>query len=351
MRELRSTPSQPVFYGQVHFGAFREPFKTLNLVDADIYGHRWAPRWWRNLRLKEWQRFGIIHDEFYCGFAVFDAKYRATSFCYVYDRQTHQLIEHNRAALSRGARHVPEQIRHDDGYFRQPGYYIQLHNQLNEGVHHLGIEIRGQRHLPPIQAEFIVHEDLARFQPLIAVLPVNDYRRPMYTHKSACPVEGYLRVGDRSWVLSTGQNWALTDTQKAFYPYHTFWKWAAFAGMDQEGVPVAINLTHNMIRDDEEWNECCAWVNGRLNLLSAARFEYDPAAIQHPWHIFTNDSRVDLRFTPEGERADRVNIAGVVRSDVHELLGTYDGYFVDHQGQRHTIKDVFGLAEHHLMQA
>jgi hypothetical protein len=351
MREPRSTPPQPIFYGQVHFGIFREPFKTLNLLDADVYGHRWAPRGWRNLRLKEWQHFGIVHDDFYCGFVIFDAKFMGLSFCYVYDRHTRQVIEHKRSTLTRSAIRVAEQEWHSDSFFRQPGYQIQLHHRLSEGQHRLHVDIHRHHGLPPIQAEFTVHETLSHYQPLIAVLPVNDHRRPMYTHKNACPVEGQLVVGDRSWVLSRGQHWALIDAQKTFYPYDAFWKWATFAGLDQDSVPVAINLTHNMIRDDEHWNECCAWVNGQLHLFSAARFDYDPARLQRPWRIYTTDGRVELTFVPEGKRADRINLAGLICSDFHQPFGTYLGHFTDNSGQRHIMDRVFGLAEHHILKA
>jgi hypothetical protein len=247
MRERRSTPPQPVFYGQLHFGVFREPFEKLNLVDADIYGHRWAPRWWRNLRLKEWQHFAIVDDEFFCGFAVFDAKFMAVSFFYVYDRVRHELIEHKRTTFQRRAIHVPELLYHGDGYFRQPGYQIRLQNRLRQGIHRLNVDIRGRDKLPSVQASFTLFEDLTRIQPLIVVLPVNTYRRPMYTHKAACPVEGSLQVGDRQWTLSADKNRALIDVQKTFYPYQAFWKWATFAGTDQNGQPVAVNLTQNMI--------------------------------------------------------------------------------------------------------
>ncbi len=347
MREILSTPPQPVFYGQIHFGIFREPFRSLNLIDADIYGHRWAPRFWRNLRLKEWQHFGIIHEDFYCGVAVFDAKFLAVSFCYVYDRHTHKLIEHKRSTLERGAIHVPEQLWRGDGFFRQPGYHIDLRNRLQDNRHAITVDIRADRHLPPIQAAFTVVEDLARFQPLIAVLPVNDYRRPMYTHKAACPVEGRLQVGERTWSLAGG--WALIDVQKTFYPRDAFWKWAAFAGHDSAGVPLALNLTHNMIRDDEIWNECGFWVDGRLNLLSAARFDFDPRDTQRPWHIITTDGRVDLTFTPEAERAERINAAGLMVSDFHQPLGTYHGTLIDDAGQTHSVDNLFGIAEYHIM--
>jgi hypothetical protein len=141
--------------------------------------------------------FGIIHDEFYCGLAVFDAKFLAISFCYVVNRRTGQLVEHKRAAFLRGAVHVPEQLRRGDGFFRQPGYRIDLQNHLDDSVHQVRVDIAASRRQPPIRAALVVREDTARFQPLIAVLPLNDHRRPMVTHQNACPVEGHLQVGEQ----------------------------------------------------------------------------------------------------------------------------------------------------------
>ncbi|MBN1201745.1 MAG: DUF2804 domain-containing protein [Anaerolineae bacterium] len=351
MRDLRPTPPQPVFYGQIHFGTFRDPFRTVNLIEADICGHRWAPRWWRNLRLKEWQRFAIVSDELYCGCVVFDAKYLAASFFCVYDRATGQMIEHKRTTMQRGAVHVPEQLYRGDGHFRQPGYHLQLRNRLQQGTHYLTADIRGTHDLPPVRAAFTIIEDLTRIQPLIVVLPVNDYRRPMYTHKAVCPVEGVLQVGDRVWALSADRCRALVDVQKTYYPREAFWRWASFAGQDQDGVPVAINLTHNMIVDDERWNECCAWVDGALSRFGAARFEFDPHDTQQPWRMFTTDGRADLVFTPECERAECLDLAGLVRSDFRQPFGAYTGYFVDDAGQRHEIHGAPGVAEHHLLKA
>ncbi len=351
MRSLRSTPAAPIFYGQVHFGLFQEPFEQLNLIDADINGHRWVPRWWRNLRLKEWQHFGIISDDVYCGMAVFDGKFMGTSFFYVVDRATHVVLEHKRTSLNRGAIHVPERLIDGNGFFRAPGYHIQIKNRVRQGTHHLSAQISAEAGKPAIQADFILHEDLNHVQPLIAVLPINDYRRPMYTHKAVCPVEGYLRLGDREWKLSRERSWGLIDVQKTFYPRDAFWTWATFAGTDHNGVPIAVNLTHNMIRNDEEWNECCAWIDGRLSLLSAARFQFDPRAILKPWEIVTTDGRVKLIFTPEGERAEQINLLGIIQSDFHQPFGTYRGTIVDDAGQQHVINGAFGVAEHHILKA
>jgi len=303
------------------------------------------------LRLKEWQHVGIVDDEFYAGFTVFDAKFMAVSFFYVYDRVRRTVIEHQRTTLQRGTIRVPEQLLCDDGFFRQPGCPIDLHNRLREGKHDLEIRIRARRNLPAIQAEFTLHEDLSRIQPLIVVLPVNDHRRPMYTHQAVCPIEGYLRVGERQWNLATERNWALVDVQKTFYPRDAFWKWATFVGTDQNGILVAINLTQNVITNDDEWNECCAWVDGHLHLFGAVRFEYNVEAVQQPWRIITTDGRVELAFVPEGERADRIEVGRPLRSDFHQPFGQYHGCFVSDDGQRHEVNGAFGVAEHHLLRA
>jgi hypothetical protein len=106
---MRDTPPTPVFYGQIHFGTFRDPFEAVNLVEADIYGHKWAPRWWRNFRLKEWYRLTILTDDLCCEIELFDTKVMALSSVFIYDRTSTHPIEHQRAALQRGAIQVPEQ--------------------------------------------------------------------------------------------------------------------------------------------------------------------------------------------------------------------------------------------------
>lgn len=351
MRAIRPTPSQPVFYGQIHFGVFRDPFAALNLVDADVYGHRWAPRWWRSLRLKEWEHFSIIHDEFFCGLAVFDARFMAISSCYVVNRRTGQLVGHSRTAFRRGAVHVPEQLRRGDGFFRQPGYRVDLRNHLDDGTHQVRVDICASHRQPPIRAAFVVREDTARFQPLIAVLPVNDHRRPMYTHQNACPVEGQLQVGEQTWDLDPGRTWALVDAHKAFYPRKASWKRASFAGRDADGVPVAITLTQNVIRDDEQWNANGFWADGCLTLLGAARFEFDPRQTLQPWHLTTTDGRVDLIFSPDGEHVGQLNTAGLLSYSFHQPFGTYRGRVTDDAGEIYAVDGLFGVTGFHLLRA
>ena len=62
----------------------------------------------------------------------------------------------------------------------------------------------------------------------------------------------------------------------------------------------------------------------------------------------TTDGRLEVLFEPLGERAGRVNTAGIIRSDFHQPFGLYSGRFADAGGVGQTFSNLFGLAEHHV---
>jgi hypothetical protein len=332
---MRDTPPTPVFYGQIHFGTFRDPFEAVNLVEADIYGHKWAPRWWRNFRLKEWYRLTILTDDLCCEIELFDTKVMALSSVFIYDRTSTHPIEHQRAALQRGAIQMPEQPLRGNGFFRQPGYHIQIENRQTE--HYLTTAIQNRR--SPIQANLAIQA--SAIQPLIVVLPVNNYRRPLYTHKTICTVDGFLRAGDREWTLRHQQ--ACIEIHKAFYPHETLWTEATLTGQDRQGLSLVVNLKRNIIHDDDRWNECCVWIDGTLHQLGAARFDQE--------RLWTTDGRVEFTFTPQHTRTNDKRLGQFFQSQMHQSFGLAHGYIINDSGQRHEIDTAVGLVTHHQLKA
>jgi hypothetical protein len=62
----------------------------------------------------------------------------------------------------------------------------------------------------------------------------------------------------------------------------------------------------------------------------------------------TADGRADLTFRPVGERAESINIAGLIRSDFRQPFGYYNGTLTGEDGRVYQVRDFFGLAEHHV---
>jgi len=343
VRSLKTTPARMVEEnGSVHFGTFHTPFREVNLLDAPLYSWR-VPRFWKNFRLKEWQHFGIITPTHYFGMVIFNAKFTGVSFFYAYDRIQNSQVECTRQGGK--TLEVASQVYNGLCRFEVPGYAMRIENKLGEGFHRIAVDIKGGRKFPGVQGEFTVYEDLNKIEPLVQVSPITGFR-PFYTHKAAVPVSGGVRLGAEDIRIDKENCIALIDEQKTYYPYFSFWKWATAAGYTDEGKFLAFNLCRNMISDDEDINENCFWVDGKISCLKAARFEYGD--VLKPWKIWTTDGRLDLSFVPAGQRHQKVNTAGIIRSNFHQPFGLYNGRFTDDGGNIHHISDFFGLAEDHL---
>ena len=343
MRSLQTTPPRMVGdNGSVHFGTFRTPFKDVNILDAPLYSWR-VPRFWKKFRLKEWQHFGIITPTHYFGMVIFDAKFVGVSFFYAYDRTQNSRVEGTRQ--SRKMMSVASQMY--DGFcrFEASGYALHIENKLDEGFHRIAVDIQSGRNFPGVQGEFVVYEDIDKVEPLVQVSPITGFR-PFYTHKAAIPVSGEIRLGSEDIRIDKENCIALIDEQKTYYPYFSFWKWATAAGYSDDGKLLAFNLCQNMISADEDDNENCFWIDGKITCLKAARFDYGD--VLKPWKIRTTDGRLELSFAPAGQRHQKVNTAGIIRSNFHQPFGLYSGRFIDDQGKVHGISEFFGLAEDHL---
>lgn len=342
MTRRQTTPNPLVEHGRVRaFGLFDAPFRDLNILDADIG----VPAFLRPYRLKEWQHIALVGRDLFMGFAITTSHYMSVSFCYAVDRKDGRFVEHHREKLGGKIARVARTLWDDHCRYQVSGYEIGIHNHLDAHRHEVRIDIAQSRQMPAIHASVEFTEDLNAVEPLIVVLPISE-NRPLYTHKMVCPLKGEVRVGDRSYTFDPGKDLALLDVQKTYYPYNTTWRWATFAGYDAEGRQLGMNLVRNMVQPDDQWNENVIWVDGKLSQVSGARFEFDLANCLSPWRITSIDGRIDLTFTPMGERAERINM-GLVLSDYHAPYGHFSGTVVDDAGKAYTVDRLFGVAEFH----
>jgi hypothetical protein len=345
--ELKETPERIVEDKRIaEYGAFRTPFEEINMSEARIaVAGREMPGLYGRMRLKEWQHFGVVSDDFYFGFAIVDARYLGNSFCYFLDRNTGKMVEHDRIAppgIAKVARELWEGVCH----FRFFGYDIRVDNRLNESRHHLEVDIKGSTKNPSITAEIEVTEDLEKTQPLVLVSPLKG-ERPSYTHKVACPAEGEIKFGGMPYSFDRDTGVALIDVTKTFFPYNTFWNWATCAGHDSKGRQVALNLSKGISMREDDINDNCLWVDGKLSFLGVARFNLNPEAVLEPWRIEASSGKCNLEFEPQGERSGKINL-GVIKSDFHQPYGTFRGTAVDSKGETHEIDNYFGVCEHHF---
>ena len=342
MERLLDTPDRAVVDGRVQFGRFSRPFRQLNLLDAQCGIPRLCGL--RRFRLKEWVHFGLIHHDWYLSMAMVDVGFLVTSWLHLFDRRNQTAFEYTRRLLPCGFR-APPNVWNDAAEVKTPGYKVFVHNHVEQQVHRLSIEVHAEKGLPAVSGSVVLHENPAQTQPLVALLPLGP-NRPMFTHKSACPASGVLKIGNENVEFTPNRDVGLLDYHKAYYPRNTFWRWATFATIDATGNLLGVNLTHNVIKNDERFNENCIWHGNSITLLGAARFEIPKGPVQ-PWKIRTTDGAVDLELTPQGLRREHVNF-GFARTVFNQPYGLYSGTLVDSASRKHTVEKAFGVAEDHV---
>ena len=345
MIEPQPTPERMVnSQGQVQFGVFDAPFRELNLEDAKV---TWRgldlPRPVVSFRLKRWQHFGLVLPEVFVGVAAVNVGILRTSWCHVVDRVAQSQFEHKRLGPLLDVR-IAEALWDDYTHVHSKGYRLDVHNFLTAGEHKLDLHVAPARDKPEVRVSLRCLHDLEQIRPLVVVLPVGP-NMGMYSHKVALPLEGTVQIGDRIHAAEPETSFAILDIHKAYYPRHTWWRWATFAGRDAEGRAVALNLTQNVNVDDTLLNENGLWVDGRLEHLGPARFEFDAQDVLSPWRLTTDDGAVDLAFHPEGERSENIQ-AGVIRSVFHQPYGTFTGT-VRHGGHALHVDQMVGVCEDH----
>ena len=374
-------------FGKPNFGVYNSAFKNVNMDAGSwpVIGKNFSGNIY-NARLKEWQHFAVVWPGGMLGLAIVDAKYLVTSWVHLVElsstwfqsvpgeaavktRFEHRSmgpaiplkIPFGRDSISRGSKELllrlsrsfmpvyrtARSLWNEETFIEADNYNIRIRNNLDKGGHFVNLKTGGKKNSPQLEAEFKCIHDTARIEPLVVVLPVeNKQLKSMYSHKVPLPVEGEIKVGEKRISLDPGESFALLDIHKAHYPWKTWWNWATFAGREAGGGIVGVNLTKNVNQYDETWNENALWVDGRIQRLSSAVFDFDPRNPLAPWKLKDKNGLVDLTFHPFGERTEDMNL-GILRSSFHQPFGVFSGEVV-FEGKRLKIESLPGVCENHL---
>jgi hypothetical protein len=350
-RPLLPTPPAWVRDGRFELGTFASPLAEINPLDARIFG----PRWLRRLRLKEWQHFAVVSDDWYLSLALFDAKWLALAQVCLFDRAEGRTLFYERRVPPWRLR-VPATLAAGEVAISQGGMRLAFVNRLDppqNGEHRIDFEVAATRTLPAARGRFTLFEPLAPAAdaqtPIVVSLPLPN-GGALYSHKCVIPCAGELEVGGERFAFERARCYALADVHKGFYPWVMTWRWAT-AGHAGPGGVAGFNLTNNQVVDQEAYNENCLWADGGLHLLPPVDFAIDGgvAAVGKPWRIRDRRGQVDLTFVPEAVRTVDIN-AGILKSRYRGPFGAFRGRIAAGEGDV-AVDGWFGMCEDFYLRA
>jgi len=323
--------------GRPCLGVFDGAAGVVNHADFDYRSPMGRPfgRLRRWVAYNRFQYFGVISPELLAGCAVADTRLAAVAFVYVYRPADRRLVEYSfRTPLAAGATMSDSPV---DGTarFRIPGIDIEL----SAGGGEKGLRVRHRD--VDIDASF--SETEPPFEPM-ALCTRTGPAGWVYAQKAAgVPVSGTVSCPLGSFDLAAIDAFAHHDFTAGFMRHDTFWNWACLSGRLGDGTRLGLNVSCGV--NETGFSENCVWLDGRVVPVGLARFDFDHADPMSPWRVTTGDGALDLRFTPEGLHAERLNL-WLLATNFRQVFGRFDGELRLPGRSARRIDGLYGFCDH-----
>jgi hypothetical protein len=301
-----------------------DTFQYLNEMDKP------ASRWRKYFDYKQFQFVSIVTPQYIIGVAIADIRYLASGFYYVFDTETHELVEQQWLK--------PLNV----GYQTQPSSWNSQAHLANDTIR-FNIE-SGQWHVQLsthlIQANLIL-QSLPESLPLMLCTPTA-YSGWTYTQKhNTLNIQGELNVKGQQQDLTNAV--AGYDFSAGYMRRETSWRWASI-NHRSESKKFGLNLAAGV--NETGFCENVIWVDDERHLMPPVQFEFSRVHPEELWRITSQDKRIDLVFTPKNQRSEKKNF-WFLKSNFRQFVGHFSGHLIDGNGTKHELDEVMGLTEDH----
>ncbi len=339
------TPDAIVENGEVHFGTFDMPFKSLNLLDTVKPCGPKMPESMKASRLTEWEAFEVHMDEGALISAVYKTGPIGFSIFVWYDKKENKIYSWRNLVPKKKSR-VAAQLVDDYCYLKTKHSEYKIENDFLNGKAHAKGFTKGK------SGEFSIDISFDRISPLAnGVMPLGrnkdgSFRNALYSEKDFFKATGTITVNGKAYVTNE-RSVGIIDDHKGFYPFNAHYDWLTTMGqIDDNGVKryFAFNLTRNQSVDQPKYNENVIWVGNES-------FPMPPVVFTHKngkkkadeWHVTDEQGLglVDVTF-----KLNRTFYMPIPLMCYYALpFGTISGYVTDTNGKKYVVDGMIGIGE------
>ncbi|MGM0896813.1 MAG: DUF2804 domain-containing protein [Bacillota bacterium] len=293
------------------------------------------------MRKKKWNYWCVFGDEIVFSATICHLDYAAICFVYFLNYETQRFYE--KTVITPYSRHLqlPESVL-DASLFRNEAMTIQ--SIYKDGTTQLSVDIAdfdGEK----LQASLAISHP-SDMESLNVVIPWNRQTFQFTAKHHALPTKGSVQIGPKHYRFEELDSFSVLDYGRGVWPREAMWNWA-MASQRSLGKLIGLNFGGKWT-DGTGMTENAFFVNGRMTKISEdVIFRYDAEDFKKPWLIHTKlTDDVKLTFTPFYERISKSD-ARLVKSEIHQMFGYYNGYVRYADGKKLKIHQLLGSIEEH----
>ncbi|MFA9556737.1 DUF2804 domain-containing protein [Evansella sp. AB-rgal1] len=294
-------------------------------------------------RKKRWNYWCITNPDVLFSATISHIDYAAVMFVYILDLKTLQFFEKTALVpLGKGV-DMPEEVNASLSYSSKELTLSLLEkgDATNIVVSCPNFSGKGKS----LTANVIVHRP-DDHETLNVVVPWSKKHFQYTSKQPALPTEGTIQWEKKQYSLKREGTYGCLDFGRGVWPYSSTWNWASAAGQT-DGHVVGLNFGGQWT-DGTGQNENGFIVDGKLTKIHEdITWHYDQSNYMKPWTLRTeNSDQLSLTFQPLFERTAATK-AIIIQSEVHQMIGTFQGHVTTEEGKTITINSLLGWAEDH----
>ena len=314
-----------------------QPVLDANLENCRFYTIRPLQR----LRLKIWDYYAVTTPTHFFSFTISDIGYLGMVFAYVIDFASGAYKEETFALPFGGGVRLPRNSTAGVTEYQKKDILLRF---TVEGEKRL-LSVRWPRFGGSALNAELALTCPAEHESMNIVIPI-PHKRFYYNRKINCmPAEGYVEYQGKRHPIDPATCLGNLDWGRGVWEYSSFWVWASASGYLPDRRRFGLNMGYGF-GDTSGATENCFILEGKVHKLVDIKFTYDSHNFMSPWKMTSADGRLDLVFTPFFERVAKTN-ALVLKSEVHQMFGRYNGQVVTDGGEKLEIVNLIGWAEEH----
>ena len=334
MRNHEVTASQLLLDSK---GELREPGWSRKLVQKYRRSMIKAPKF----RIKEWDYYLVVNDEFAAAFTISDDGYiglQSVSLL-VFGDDPHEHTETVLNAFPMGKLKLPEDSSY--GTTKYSDDRLQMSFEVKYMKRHIKCHFENFMDRKPLDADIVL--DQPPMDSMVIATPWPEKHAFYYNQKINCMrASGYIRFDGVKYEFDPQTDFGTLDWGRGVWTYDNTWFWGS-GNADVDGNSFGWNIGYGF-GDTSAASENILFWNGTAHKLDDVVFNISESGYMDTWTFTSSDGRFEMTFEPVLDRAACLDYKIIV-SDQHQVFGKMSGTAILDDGTEIKIKDVMCFAE------
>ncbi len=316
-------------------------------------------------RIKEWDYYLIMSDEFGLALTVSDDGYiglQSASLLLFGDKPW----EHTETVLNvfpMGKLHLPESSATGNTVYMDKR--VNMHFSAHDHHRYLTCEFKNFCGKKDLKAEIVLEQP--DMDTLVIATPWDEKHAFYYNQKINCMrASGTIEFDGKTYTFNPSTDFGTLDWGRGVWTYDNTWYWGS-GNCDIEGHAFGFNIGYGF-GNTTAATENVIFYDGKAHKLENVKFNIpgdngpdpftnegreirpgeagtmDGPAYMQPWTFSSSDGRFEMEFVPVLDRAAKIDIK-LICSDQHQVFGRMSGKAVLDDGTVIEIKDLLCFAE------